>query len=147
MCYLYSSRLSLLFSVELKGCAFQESSIVLYIHPNISKAKHIKGVYGSEDKQTQHLVSFVPAKFEMSKYISREFSVLMPFGTVISQYFGSRFTKEERNRWRKYFSSSKNVIWSILLKCQEKICKYKHSMTKIETSYIVTFLTVLTADL
>ena len=28
MCYLYTSRPSLLFSVELKGCAFQESSIV-----------------------------------------------------------------------------------------------------------------------
>ena len=27
------------------------------------------------------------------------------------------------------------------------MCKYKHSLTKIETSYIVAFLKVLTADL
>ena len=43
----------------------------------------------------------------------------MPFGTVISQYLGSHFTEKERNRWRKYFSSSENAIWSILLKYQE----------------------------
>ena len=40
MCYLYTSRPSLLFSVELKGCAFQESSIVFssytFPQPNLS---------------------------------------------------------------------------------------------------------------
>ena len=29
------------------------------------------------------------------------------------------FTEKERNRWRKFFSSSENAIWSILLKYQE----------------------------
>ena len=65
----------------------------------------------------------------------------MPFGTVISQYLGSHFAEKERNRWRKFLSSSENVIWSILLKHQEiDVHKYKHSLTKIETSYIVGFL-------
>ena len=27
--------------------------------------------------------------------------------------------EKERNRWRKFFSSSENVIWSILLKYQK----------------------------
>ena len=43
----------------------------------------------------------------------------MPFGTVISQYLSSHFTEKERNRWSKFFSSSENAIWSILLKYQE----------------------------
>ena len=60
----------------------------------------------------------------------------MPFGTVISQYLGSHFTEKERN----FFSSSEHAIWSILLKYQKKMCKYKHSLTKIETSYIVAFI-------
>ena len=51
--------------------------------------------------------------------MSREFPVLMPFGTVISQYLGSHFMEKERNRWMKFFSSSENAIWSILLKYRE----------------------------
>ena len=51
--------------------------------------------------------------------MSRESSVLMPFGTVISQYLGSHFKEKERSRWRNIFSSSGNAIWSILLKYQE----------------------------
>ena len=43
----------------------------------------------------------------------------MPFGTVISWYLHSHFTQKERNRWRKFFPSSENAIWSILLKYQE----------------------------
>ena len=70
-------------------------------------------------KQTLHLVSFDPANFEMSKIYQGNFQPHMPFGTVISQYLGSHFTEKERNRWRKFFSSSENAIWSILLKYQE----------------------------
>ena len=51
--------------------------------------------------------------------MSREFPILMPFGTVISQYLGSHFTEKKRNCWKKIFSSSENAIWSILLKYQE----------------------------
>ena len=51
--------------------------------------------------------------------MSREFPILMPFGTVISQYLGSHFREKKRNSWRKFFSSSENAIWSILLKYQE----------------------------
>ena len=43
----------------------------------------------------------------------------MPFDTVISQYLSSYFTEKEQNRWRKFFSSFKNAISSILLKYQE----------------------------
>ena len=43
----------------------------------------------------------------------------MPFGTVIFQYLGSHFTEKERNHWRKFFSSSENTIWLILLKYQD----------------------------
>ena len=42
----------------------------------------------------------------------------MPFGTVVSRYL-RHFTNKERNRWRKFCSSSENAIWSILLKYQE----------------------------
>ena len=52
------------------------------------------------------------------KYI-KGISVLVPFGTVISQHLGSYFTDKERNRWRQFFSSSENAVWSILLKYQE----------------------------
>ena len=56
----------------------------------------------------------------MSNMYQGNFQSFMPFGTVISQYLGSHFTEKERNRWRKYFSSSENAIWSTLLKYQEK---------------------------
>ena len=52
----------------------------------------VRGI--SEDKQTRNLVSFDPANFEMSE-ISREFLVLMPFGTVVSSYLRSHFTEKE----------------------------------------------------
>ena len=61
----------------------------------------------------------------------------MPFGTVISQYLGSHFTEKEGNRWRKFFSSSENAIWSILLEYQEKDVQIQ---AFAETSYIVAFL-------
>ena len=57
----------------------------------------------------------------------------MQFGTVISWYLGSHFTENERNRWRKFFSSSENAIWSILLNYQEI------DVTTVKTSYIVAF--------
>ena len=67
MCYLYTSRPSLSFSVELKGCTFQESSTGF-----LSYTKPIS----SEDKQTRHLVSFDPANFEMSKIYQENFQSL-----------------------------------------------------------------------
>ena len=64
----------------------------------------------------------------------------MPFGTVISQYLGSHFKEKERNRWRNFFSSSGNAIWSILLKYQEIEMRIQAFTDEIETSYIVAFL-------
>ena len=57
----------------------------------------------------------------MSEIYEAKFSVLMPFGTVVSSavILRNHFTEKERNRWRKFFSSSENAIWSILLKYQE----------------------------
>ena len=43
----------------------------------------------------------------------------MPFGTVISQYHGSRFTEKERNRWRKFFPALKMQFDRFYLKYQE----------------------------
>ena len=43
----------------------------------------------------------------------------MPFSTVISSHLDGHFKEKERNRWRNFFSSSDNAIWSILLKYQE----------------------------
>ena len=60
----------------------------------------------------------------------------MPLGTVVSRHF----TEKERNRWRNFFSSSENAVWSILLKYQEIDRLIQNSLTKIETSYIVAFL-------
>ena len=71
----------------------------------------------------------------------------MPFGTVISQYLGSHFAEKERNHWMKFFSSSENAIWSILLKYQEidvHLLKYQEIdvafTDQLETSSIVSFL-------
>ena len=50
--------------------------------------------------------------------MSREFSVLLLFGTVISQYLGRHSAEKERIVGGN-FSSSDNAIWSILLKYQE----------------------------
>ena len=52
--------------------------------------------------------------------MSREFSVLMPFGTVISQYLGSHFREKKKAKsLEEIFSSSENAVWSILSKYQE----------------------------
>ena len=39
-----------------------------------------------------------------------------------------------------YFFSYENAIWSFLLKYQEIDVKNKHSLTKIETSYVIALL-------
>ena len=46
--------------------------------------------------------------------ISREFSILMPFGTVISWYLDSYFTEKERNLWRIFFPTLKMQIGGIV---------------------------------
>ena len=46
-----------------------------------------------------------------------------------------------RNSWRSFFASFENAPLSILLKYQDiDAQKYKSSLTKIETSYIVAVL-------
>ena len=62
----------------------------------------------------------------------------MPFSTVIRPQV--ILQKKERNRLRNFFQSE-DAIWSILLKFQEiDVQIQKHSLRKIETSYIVAFL-------
>ena len=64
----------------------------------------------------------------------------MPCGTVISWYLGSDF-KEKRAKWlEKIFSSSENVIWSILLKYREIDVQIQAFTGEIEISHIVAFL-------
>ena len=53
-----------------------------------------------------------PSGFEVQKNDSR-------LATVVSWFLRSHFTKQEQNRWRKFLSSSKIAIWSILFKYQE----------------------------
>ena len=53
------------------------------------------------------MVSFDPANFEMSKIYQGNFQSLCR----LEQLF--------LNTWRKFFSSSENAIWPILLKYQE----------------------------
>ena len=48
--------------------------------------------------------------------------------------------KKRAKSLEEIFSSFENAIWSILLKYQEIFMQNKHSLTKIETSYIVAFL-------
>ena len=56
----------------------------------------------------------------MSKIYQGNFQSLCRLAQFnITEYLGSHFTEKERNRWRKFFSSSENAIWSILLKYQE----------------------------
>ena len=44
------------------------------------------------------------------KNASRKSSILLPFGTVILGYFGSHLKDKEQNRWRNFFSSSRNFV-------------------------------------
>ena len=79
MCYLYTRRPSLLFSVEYKGCTFQESSINSLFILYISTAKPISLVMGYIEvkiRKTRHLVRFDPANFEMSKIYQGNFQSL-----------------------------------------------------------------------
>ena len=72
MCHLYTSRPSLLFSVERKGCAFQVSSIVFssytFPQPNllVSQGGILKTKSGKLD----------PANFDMSQIHQRNFQSL-----------------------------------------------------------------------
>ena len=50
-----------------------------------------------------------------------------------------QFTEKEKNHWRNLFSSSGNAIYSISLKYEE-IDVQIHSLTKIETFYLVALL-------
>ena len=118
MCYLYTSRPSLLFSVELKGFTFQENSIFIL---HISTDKPISLVRGilNEDKQTRHLVSFDPANFEMSKIYQGNFPSLCCLAQLFLNTSAVIFQKKSEIVGGNFFSSSENAIWSILLKYQE----------------------------
>ena len=56
-----------------------------------------------------------PANFEMSKIYQGNFQSLCR----LAQLFLNTWAEKERNRWRIFFSSSENAVWSILLKYQE----------------------------
>ena len=73
MCYLYRSRPCLLFSVELRGCAFQELKFNSLFILDISTAKPISLLRGYiEVKINRH----DPANFEMSKIYQGNFQSL-----------------------------------------------------------------------
>ena len=76
-----------------------------------------KGVYRSEDKQTQHLVSFDPADFKMSKIYRGNFQSLCRLAQLFVNT--SAFYRKRAKSLEEAFCSSENAIWSILLKYQE----------------------------
>ena len=119
MCYLYTSSPSMLFSVELTGCAFQETSIVLYpIHFHSQTYQSYKGVYWSEDKQERHLVSFDPVTLRCLAYIKGIFN---PYA-VWHSYFSipqQSFHRERVKSLEEFFFQLWKCNWSILLKYQE----------------------------
>ena len=93
---------------------FTESKAFSAIQKNIS----------SVDQEKYYILCHPATKMSPSllwdvSNISREFSVLMPFGTVVSWYLRSHLTEKERYRCRKFFSSSENAVWLILSKYQE----------------------------
>ena len=63
--------------------------------------------------------------------------ILMPFGTVIFGYLGSHFTEKERNRWRNFSPALKCNLVDCIEISGNRCANTKHSLTKIETSYLV----------
>ena len=65
----------------------------------------------------------------------------------MSLYLGSHFREKERNRWKKFFSSSANAICLISLKSVRKYkCTNKPSLIKIATFYKVALSSALLND-
>ena len=66
------------------------------------------GVAATLPDLSEWTLSFDPANFEMSKiYQGPEFSALMQFGTVISQYLGSHFTEKSEIVGGNFFPAMK----------------------------------------
>ena len=63
-------------------------------------------------------------------------SILVPLAQLFLDTSTVILKKKSEIVRENYFSSSENAIRLILLR---QMCKYKHSLTKIETSYIVVF--------
>ena len=104
MCNLYTSRPSLLFSVESKGIAFQVSSIVFSSYTFLQSL--VRG-YIEVKINKRDLVSFDPANFEMSKVYQENFQSLCRLTQFFLDTSASHFTEKERNRCRKFFPALK----------------------------------------
>ena len=149
MCYLYTSRPSLLFSVELKGCAFQVSSIVSssYTFPQPNLCLLVRGVYWSKDKQTRNLVSFDPANFEMSKIYQGNFQSSCRLAQLFLDTSAVIFQKE-RNRWRKFFFQPWKCSLVDLIEIPGNRCANTNiHYRKLKHPTVLLFWTVLTANL
>ena len=117
MCCLYTSRSCLLFSVELKGCAFQESSIV-FSSCTFPQPSLVRGYI--EVKISKHdICKLDPANFEMSKIYQGNFQSLCRLAQLFLNTSALILQKKSEIVGGIFFSSSENAIWSILLKYQE----------------------------
>ena len=118
--FVYKPTFSVIFSwmKRLHVSSQFNNLFILYISTTILFSLLVRGVYWSEDKQTRNLVSFDPANFEMSKIYQGNFQSSWRL-TQLFRDTSAVILQKEQNRWRKFFSSSENAIWSILLKYQE----------------------------
>ena len=80
-----------------------------------------------------------PADFETSKIYQGNFQSLCSLAQLFLDTLAVSLRKKSQIV-KKIFSSSENAIWTILLKYQELNVQVQASLTKIETSYIVSLL-------
>ena len=86
-----------------------------------------------------NLVSFDPANFEMFKIYQGNFQS----SCRLAQFFLDTSTVSLRKKseivGEIFFPALKMQFDRFYLNIRKQMCKYKHSLTKIETSYMVTF--------
>ena len=100
----------------------------------------LKGVYWSEDKQTRNLVSLDPTNFEIPKIYQRN---VQSWCRLAQLFLGiSAVTSQKKSEivGENFFPALKMQFGWFYWNIRKQMCIYKHSRTKIETSYIVLLL-------
>ena len=85
-------------------------------------------------------ISFDLAKLEMSKIYQRNFQSLCRLAQLFLNILAVILQKKSEIVGGNFFPALKMQFGRFYWNIKKKMCKYKHSLTKIETSYIVDFL-------
>ena len=85
-------------------------------------------------------MSFDPANFEMSKIYQGNFQSLCRLAQLFVNTSTVILQKRSEIVGGKFFQALKMQFGRFYWNIKKQMCEYKHSLTKIETSYIVAFL-------